>query len=485
MVPISREQIGDLLALWLQKSCSIDPLKQIVKDTGYNDSPFFGAEKKKVRVMGELVFANTSLAIFAVNQVFEVDDAKAIIDTFLDRARKSMFTVLEAKDQTFKERYQRRLEQYFKSLSEARALIGMSCLFMENLDLDPLKHGEGQMKVAARFGQSLTETVDVLKRLSGAQKPSAESPGDSVPVAVETPAVGRKLEGFIGMMDIDNFDFINDKLGRVAGDQVMNAYKRLTASLAQTDVILSEDGFRAFQAQTRGENVPGGDFLRSKVAGKEFVLSFPYSSGDEFVVHHHDEQRIRKLLEGIQQTASKMDISIVDASGRSIAVLHGIPISIGHGPSWKEAWEALVARKGTGRGRGMAERIEVLRTAGAGSDAPPAVIASTEDALGKAAAKIFRDGPQTDRATGLPTTLDIRTETTPEGLIPVVMWGPVETRRPGWTKEHQRQMYREILAHMRSLGISDLERFKETAQEVSELTDQLWRTTVRSMASKK
>ena len=68
MKPITRGQCSDLLAIWLETSSGPDAVKQLVKDTGYNDSPFFGAEKKKVRIVGELVLANTALAIFAVNQ---------------------------------------------------------------------------------------------------------------------------------------------------------------------------------------------------------------------------------------------------------------------------------------------------------------------------------------------------------------------------------------------------------------------------------
>ena len=61
------------------------------------------------------------------------------------------------------------------------------------------------------------------------------------------------------------------------------------------------------------------------------------------------------------------------------------------------------------------------------------------------------------------------------------MWGPVETRRPGWTKEHQERMLREIHGHMHSLGLNDVEKFKEIATEVSAATDQIWRTAVRVM----
>ena len=105
MQPITSGQCGDLLAMWLEKSSRPDAVKQLVKNTGYNDSPFFGAEKKKVRIVGELVIVNVALAIVAVNQVFGPNDAKAIIDAFLAVARKAVFGFLEGKDPDFKKRY--------------------------------------------------------------------------------------------------------------------------------------------------------------------------------------------------------------------------------------------------------------------------------------------------------------------------------------------------------------------------------------------
>src|SRR5437762_9422216 len=106
MLPISRTQAGDLLVTWLGKN-SVEPiiLKQIVAETGYNDSPWFGAEKKRIRLIGEIVIANCALAIFAVNQVFAGHDAKSIVDAFLASARKPVFSLLETKDKDFKSRY--------------------------------------------------------------------------------------------------------------------------------------------------------------------------------------------------------------------------------------------------------------------------------------------------------------------------------------------------------------------------------------------
>jgi hypothetical protein len=44
--------LASLLVAWLEKHSGPDAVKQVVKETGYNDSPFFGSEKKRVRIAG-------------------------------------------------------------------------------------------------------------------------------------------------------------------------------------------------------------------------------------------------------------------------------------------------------------------------------------------------------------------------------------------------------------------------------------------------
>jgi hypothetical protein len=152
--------------MWLGKVSMLENAKLVANEVGFNDSPFFGAEKKKIRLMGELVMVNTALAIFAVNQVFDARGAKSIIDPFLSIANKSIFSVIEKKDSDFKRRYEQRMSEYFRLLSEYKPAIELSFSFMKNLGLDPLGNLKGQVLIAARFGDSLTETLDVLRRMT-------------------------------------------------------------------------------------------------------------------------------------------------------------------------------------------------------------------------------------------------------------------------------------------------------------------------------
>ncbi|MFX5839836.1 hypothetical protein ABTE60_21220, partial [Acinetobacter baumannii] len=78
-----------------------------------------------------------------MNQRFEHDEAKAIIDPFLSSARKSIFEVLERHDGRFKERYPNRMAEYFELLGQDKAVLGLTFSFMQHLDVDPLKNLKG------------------------------------------------------------------------------------------------------------------------------------------------------------------------------------------------------------------------------------------------------------------------------------------------------------------------------------------------------
>ncbi len=163
---ISELQCAGLLSMWLTKNSSPEVCKQIASDIGYNDSPLFGARKKKRRLMGELVMMNTALVIFAVNQRFERNGAKAIIDPFLASSRKSIFEVLEKHDGGFKERYPQRMAEYFEILGQDKAVLGLTFSFMQHLDVDPLKNLKGPLALTVRFGAALKGTLDVLNRMT-------------------------------------------------------------------------------------------------------------------------------------------------------------------------------------------------------------------------------------------------------------------------------------------------------------------------------
>ncbi|MBA3699786.1 MAG: hypothetical protein H0W78_13140 [Planctomycetes bacterium] len=156
-------QFGGLLATWLSNHIGPDAAKQLAKEVGYNDSPFFGAEKKKVLLVGELAMLNAALAIFSVNQVFNAEDAKSVIDPFLAKAKTSIFCFIETKDSSFHNRYQVRMTEYFQILSGENPPIGLSFAFMTNLRLDPLKNPQGQMALALKLASSVSETVKALQ----------------------------------------------------------------------------------------------------------------------------------------------------------------------------------------------------------------------------------------------------------------------------------------------------------------------------------
>ena len=108
---------------------------------------------------------NAALLIVAMNQVFNQEDARSIIDSFLSTANKSIFSAIEKQDSSFKANYEKRMAQYFEILNQEKPAIEISRSFLINLDLNPLNNFQGQLFVSAKFGESLSETIDILKRM--------------------------------------------------------------------------------------------------------------------------------------------------------------------------------------------------------------------------------------------------------------------------------------------------------------------------------
>jgi hypothetical protein len=162
---MTSKQCAAILTTRLAKECSPENAKILAKNIDYNDAPFFGAKKKKAKLISELVMLNAALLIVAMNQVFNQEDARSIIDSFLSTANKSIFSAIEKQDSSFKANYEKRMAQYFEILNQEKPAIEISRSFLINLDLNPLNNFQGQLFVSAKFGESLSETIDILKRM--------------------------------------------------------------------------------------------------------------------------------------------------------------------------------------------------------------------------------------------------------------------------------------------------------------------------------
>ncbi len=264
---------------------------------------------------------------------------------------------------------------------------------------------------------------------------------------------GKRTEPGFGAIDIDNFDSLNEEAGREAGDEVMQAYVDLVARLAQQTNILNEQGFHVYLHARAGKDVEGGGRLLRDIGKDAFALCRPYESGDEFIIHHADGTKVTALLGKVVEAAAQLRVRLRNEEGLVTQVLHGLPVSTGFGPTWKEAWSAVIAgREGRGPRPSMKERLR------------PATPEET----------IIGDAPRVDPKTGLPATFDVFTEQTPAGLVPVLMWGPVEVRRPGWTDRHQEAMRWAIAKLAVSKGITDPGRILELVKEVTELRNRAW-----------
>ena len=161
MPSINSIECAGRFAVWLGKKSSLDAARTFAKEIGYNDSPFFGARKARVRLLGELLMLNVALAI---------------IDPILASLGESDLKVLEQRDSQFTRKYEQRLTEYFKILHESQAALGLSFTMLESLGLPPINNFESQLKIASYVAETLKEAVEILDRVTNSPEQSLQAP---------------------------------------------------------------------------------------------------------------------------------------------------------------------------------------------------------------------------------------------------------------------------------------------------------------------
>jgi hypothetical protein len=162
---VTANDCGNMLSVFLGSRASAESAKELAKEVGYNDSPLFGAKKKRVALISELVMFYSALVIFASNRIFNQTVAKSVVDAFLLHAKGRVFSHLEKELPSFSSIYAARLEEYFPIFHQDKAPLGLSFALMKHLGLDPMKNLEGQLWLARQIGMTLDETLEILRGL--------------------------------------------------------------------------------------------------------------------------------------------------------------------------------------------------------------------------------------------------------------------------------------------------------------------------------
>jgi len=184
--------VGSLLVTRLQKQCAISNAKILANAIGFNDSPLIGAKKRKAKLIAELIMAETALIICAVNEVYDEQDAKSIIDPFLVAASQSIFAPVKAAYASFDSDYEHRMAEYYSKLADSKPGVAMSFAFIKNLGIDPLKNAHGQFLVSVHFGKSISDSIDALQ----AMKRMSERLSEPEPKAFDLKKATAALDGF-------------------------------------------------------------------------------------------------------------------------------------------------------------------------------------------------------------------------------------------------------------------------------------------------
>ncbi len=161
MATENEELCGDELAILLEEGSSAETAGRIAKEIGFNDSPIFGAKKKKARIETEVAILNAAVIICAVNQVVDETNAKPIIDEFLKKSKLYVIEKLERKNPRFPIKYTERLSEYFAILSRDKPVLGWSNSFFRHVGVAPLNL-EGQLAFARHIAAMLKKAMAIV-----------------------------------------------------------------------------------------------------------------------------------------------------------------------------------------------------------------------------------------------------------------------------------------------------------------------------------
>lgn len=327
MAEVSAEKYGNLLADWLEESSSLQRAQDLANNLNYNLAPFWGAKKRRARFRGELLAANTALALFLIKHAFGEDRYASVSMWLLIIKKARVIPRTEENTPGLLRSHETRVNEYSEVLSNGASSVGMAIVFVRTLGLPIVGTIHEQILLMMRFGEASREIGQVISK----QQSNAQVADPTLAAShKEILARGLASDGEVGMMDVDDFDCINKTLGQDAGDQVMRKFRKLIVELSKKDQLL---------------------------------VCFPYDSGDEVLVSQPSAENVGRLVALLRQAVDACAFTIQDGAGVSTAIVHGLPVSIGCGATREEAWMALRSRKRKDSGRAISARIERLQSA--------------------------------------------------------------------------------------------------------------------------
>lgn len=172
MSVITVDQCGDLLSLFVANRASAEKAAELAKDIGYNDSPMFGARKKRATLVSELAILYSAVAIVSANSALRKEATRPVIDSFLKCAKTRVFSHIAREIPAFPNIYTARVQEYFPLFHQDKAPLGLSFALMKHLNLDPLKNMKAQLWLSEHIALTLRESIDVLKKMTVIGLPS-------------------------------------------------------------------------------------------------------------------------------------------------------------------------------------------------------------------------------------------------------------------------------------------------------------------------
>ena len=139
-IVISIRDCGAFMVSRLLSMSGSDKACEAAELLAYKHSPFFGTERKQIRLVSEYLMMHVALMIHAANLAYTEAEAKLVIDEMLDILGGRVFAEFEKLHAGFKMQYSIRMNEYFSVLKQGGSSQSVAKVFAGALGIDTLSN---------------------------------------------------------------------------------------------------------------------------------------------------------------------------------------------------------------------------------------------------------------------------------------------------------------------------------------------------------
>lgn len=148
------------LAQWVEETSNPETIKKISKEAEFNLKPLFGAKKKRMKLIAEVLSVKISVAIHVAHQTFRKHELQPIVDTFLEVLYANLLVHVDERSPSFNTTCQERLREYSTLYDLPNPGYGLSAKFLMNLHGKNTSSNKSFKLLGERFAQTIEHCTE-------------------------------------------------------------------------------------------------------------------------------------------------------------------------------------------------------------------------------------------------------------------------------------------------------------------------------------